>query len=214
MTRKDTALRQLLENKLIAVIREKTPNHVELLADALSQIGITAIEITLTTPGALALIAKLSGQKGLLVGAGSVLTTDQAKEAFSAGAQFYASPCFNPDVLSIAQQEEVISMPGGFTPTELFAAWNAGADIVKLFPVPSNGVAWIRSILAPMPEIRLAPSGGITADNAHNYIQAGATVLNVGSWLTPNHETIETRLKEVQKRGEYLLKCLAEGKGV
>ncbi len=209
MTRKDTALRQLLENKVIAVIRENATNHVEPLVDVLSQVGITTIEITLTTPGALALIAKLSDQKGLLVGAGSILTTKQAKEAFSAGAQFYASPCFNPDVLSIAQQANVISMPGGFTPTEIFTAWNAGADIVKLFPVPSNGVAWMHSILAPMPGIRLAPSGGITADNADSYMQAGATVLNVGSWLTPNHETIKTRLEEVRKRGEYLLKCLA-----
>lgn len=208
MTRKDTVLQQLLETRIIAVIREKSADEAAAITDTLSEAGVTTIEITLTTPGAIRTIRELSGRADILVGAGSVLTAEQAREAIQAGAQFYASPCFDRDVLDTALNADIVAIPGAFTPTEIHGAWRAGADIVKVFPVPTDGTTYIRSILGPMPELRLAPSGGINAENCTAYLRAGAQALNVGSWLTPAGEDKDKRLNEVRKRAGELRDAL------
>ena len=210
MTRKDTVLHRLLKTKAIAVLREQTAGNAQILADALSGAGITTIEITLTTPGALNTIRSLADRTDILVGAGSVLSPEQARDAIQAGAQFYASPCFDSEVLDTALRAEIVAIPGALTPTEIHAAWKAGADIVKVFPMPAGGASYIRSILGPMPELCLAPSGGINAETCTAYLQAGAQALNIGSWLTPADDNVERRLSTVEERAGLLRKALEE----
>lgn len=204
MNRTDDLLRKLTDSRIIAVIRETDPEMAAALIDALCTAGITTIEVTLTTPGALELIRQYSGDKRLLIGAGSVLTLQDANQILAAGADFYASPCFDAEVVSQVREAECVAMPGALTPNEILTAWSAGAHIVKVFPVPPDGPSYIRSVLAPLPHLRLAPSGGIHAGNAADFLRAGSAVLNVGSWLTPRHNDPGTRLVTVAERARAL----------
>lgn len=213
MSQRERIRETILAQRLIAVIREDDPEHVPPLVDALVRAGITTVEITLTTPDALRLISDHSGRAGLLTGAGSVLDIRQAEQAFNAGAQFYASPCFDPLIVDVAHRADRPALPGALTPNEILAARQGGADIVKVFPMPADGPAYLRALLAPMPHIPLAPSGGITADNAAQCLHAGAAALNVGSWLTPQGKTIEERVGETERRGRLLLDAIEGWRG-
>lgn len=213
MTRRDRTLESILARGVIAVIREERPDHVPPLVDALCRAGITTIEITLTTPGAIELIASLSGRRDIIVGAGSVLTVEQAEAAFGTGARFYASPCFDAGIVAAAHRADVVALPGGLTPNEIFNAWQNGADAVKVFPMPAEGPAYIRALLGPMPRIRLAPSGGINSGNAAAFVHAGAAVLNAGSWLTPDRSNLRERADETERRGRLLLQAITEARG-
>lgn len=204
MSEKDRTLETIVAQGAIAVIREEEPNHVAPLIDALARAGITTIEITLTTPNALALIADHAGREDLLIGAGSVLDVRGAEAAFSAGARFFASPCCDPESIAAAIRADCVAVPGALTPNEILRAWQDGADIVKIFPMPTDGPHYLRSVRAPMPHIPLAPSGGITADNAADFLRAGARILNVGSWLTPGGKFLQDRVEETERRGGLL----------
>ena len=213
MSQRERIRETILAQRVIAVIREDDPEHVPPLIDALVRTGITTVEITLTTPDALRLIAGYSGRSGVLAGAGSVLDPKRAQQAFDAGAQFYASPCFDPLIVDIAHRAERAALPGALTPNEILAAWRGGADIVKVFPMPADAPPYLRALLAPMPDILLAPSGGITADNAAQCLHAGAAALNVGSWLTPQGKTIEERVGKTERRGRLLLDAIEGWRG-
>lgn len=212
MSEKNRILETIVAGGAVAIIREENPDHVMPLVDALSRAGITTVEITLTTPNALQLIAGYADRTDLLIGAGSVLNARQAAEAFSAGARFYASPCCDPASIGAADRAGCVAIPGGLTPNEILMAWQNGADIVKVFPLPENGLPYLRAIRAPMPHIPLAPSGGITADNAAEFLRAGAVALNVGSWLTPGGKNLQDRVEEAERRGQLLRSAIREGR--
>lgn len=212
MNEKDRILETIVAQGAIAVIREDNPDNVLPLVDALSRAGITTIEITLTTPNALQLIAECANNPHLLIGAGSVLDVRHAEEAFNAGARFYASPCYDPHTVAAAKRAGCVAVPGGLTPNEIVAAWQNGADIVKVFPLPENGLSYLRALRAPMPHIPLAPSGGVTADNAADFLRAGAVALNVGSWLTPNGKNLQDRVEEAERRGRLLRTAIQAGR--
>ena len=184
MDRRQRTLRDIVRKRLIAVIRLDAPDRAVEIVEAMADAGITTIEVTLTTPGGIELIAALAGRPGLIVGAGSVLAESQAREAFAAGAAFYASPIFDARIMAIARDADVVTMPGAYTPTEIVTAWRGGADLVKIFPMPTEGASYIRSIRGPLPDIRLAPSGGVTPATVPALLRAGASALNVGTWLT------------------------------
>ena len=175
----------LIERAAIAVVRLDDASHGEALVQALRAGGVTAIEITLTTPGATALMAKLrqSGGHDLLIGAGSVLSADAARQAIDAGAQFIVSPVFDAHVLATAHASGVPALPGAYTPTEIFRAHDAGADIVKVFPSDAVGPSYLKALLAPMPFLQLMPTGGVTPENAGAWISAGAVAVGLGSAL-------------------------------
>jgi 2-dehydro-3-deoxyphosphogluconate aldolase/(4S)-4-hydroxy-2-oxoglutarate aldolase len=177
-------LEKIVERRLIGVLRLDSPERAIEMAGAMADGGITTIEVTLTTPGAIGVIAELGRRRDLIVGAGSVLTEAQAREAFSAGARFYASPIFDPLIMAIARAADAMTMPGALTPTEIVNAWSGGADLVKIFPMPADGASYIKSIRGPLPEIRLAPSGGVSPATIPSLLGAGASALNVGTWLT------------------------------
>lgn len=147
--------------------------------------GVAVIELTLTTPGALGIIAELArwAPDEVLVGAGSVLDADAARRAVDAGARFVVSPVCRRAVIDEAHRLGVPAMPGGYTPTELLAAHDAGADVVKVFPAETLGPAFVKGVLAPMPFLRLMPTGGVTPENAGDWLRAGAIAVGLGSAL-------------------------------
>jgi 2-dehydro-3-deoxyphosphogluconate aldolase/(4S)-4-hydroxy-2-oxoglutarate aldolase len=169
----------------LAVVRLTRADDVLPVAQALHAGGVSAIEVTMTVPGALDAIARLAREAGddLLVGVGSVLDQDTARRAVEAGARFVVSPVFKPLVLEEAQRQGAAALPGAFTPTEILRAHEAGADLVKVFPSDALGPAFIRGVRAPMPFLRLCPTGGVTPANAGEWIRAGAAAVGLGSAL-------------------------------
>lgn len=167
--------------------------------------GFRCLEVTLTTPGALELVGELSRREGLTVGAGTVLTTGDAEAAVAAGARFLVSPVFDPEVVRAASALGVASLPGCHTPTELLAAHRAGATLLKLFPAPAGGPAWLRSVLAPLPFLRVVPTNGIDADNAADWLAAGAWALGVNAAIFHAEDLRERRFDRIEERSRRIL---------
>lgn len=169
----------------LAVVRLPRADDVLPVARALHAGGVSAIEVTMTVPGALQAIERLAREAGddLLVGVGSVLDEDTARRAVEAGARFVVSPVFKPLVLEEAQRQGAAALPGAFTPTEILRAHEAGADLVKVFPSDALGPSFIKGVLAPMPFLKLCPTGGVTPQNAGLWIRAGAAAVGLGSAL-------------------------------
>lgn len=205
MERQQETLRVMLERRIIAVLRLDSPDRAIEIVEAMAGGGITTIEVTLTTPGGIGLIAELARRGDLIVGAGSVLTEARAEEAFAAGARFYASPVFDEGIMAVARAAGVVTMPGAYTPTEIVNAWRGGADLVKIFPMPAEGASYIRSIRGPLPDIRIAPSGGVSPITAPTLLRAGASALNVGSWLTHEPDGTIGSADAIRKRGAELV---------
>ena len=170
---------------VLAIVRLESADELLRVADAVQAGGVSALEFTLTTPGALdalrASLARLG--TGMLLGAGTVLDAAAARAALDAGAQFLVSPILAPDVAAVCRAADVLHLPAGLTPTELQAAWALGTGLVKLFPASVGGPAYLREVRAPLPHLRLAPTGGVNADNAAAFVKAGAYALGVGSAL-------------------------------
>ena len=171
---------------IVAVIRIKDPGKLRAVVDAISEGGIRALEVTMTVPGAIELIADLAPRMphGFLLGAGTVLDAETAIKVIDAGARFIVSPVFRRDVIEACHSRDVAVTPGCFTPTEILDAWDAGADIVKVFPATALGPGYIKDVRAPLPHVKLMPTGGVTLDNAGEWITAGAVAVGVGSALT------------------------------
>jgi 2-dehydro-3-deoxyphosphogluconate aldolase / (4S)-4-hydroxy-2-oxoglutarate aldolase len=171
---------------IVAVIRIKDPGKLQAVVDAISEGGIRALEVTMTVPGAIELIAGLAAKlpHGFLLGAGTVLDAETAIKVIDAGARFIVSPVFRRDVIDACHSRDVAVTPGCFTPTEILDAWDAGADIVKVFPATALGPGYIKDVRAPLPHVKLMPTGGVTLDNAGDWITAGAVAVGVGSALT------------------------------
>ena len=176
---------RLLAAGAVAVVRLPDAAHTLRAVEAIVDGGIVAIELTMTTPGALDVVETLAGRHdgALLVGAGSVLDAATARRAVDAGATFVVSPVFRAEVVLEAQRLGVPAMPGAFTPTEILDAHAAGADAVKVFPADTLGPAFIKGVLGPMPFLRLMPTGGVTPENVGSWLRAGAAAVGLGSAL-------------------------------
>ena len=158
--------------------------------------GIRAVEVPLTVPGALGVIERLAdkyGDQGIVVGAGTVLDAEAAYAAISAGARLLVSPQLNPRMIATANRYQVVTASGAFTPTEVLNTLEAGADIVKLFPAELGGPAYVKTILAPLPQAPVMPSGGVSPANVGEWFAAGVTAVGVGSFVT----------KAAQEDGDY-----------
>ena len=178
---------------IVAIIRANSANELIDAAAAIHEGGVSVIEVTMTTPNALQVISDVSSAYGdsVLVGAGSVLDAETARAVMLAGAEFIVSPVTKADVIEICNRYGKVVIPGAFTPTEILAAWETGADYVKVFPSSGVGASYIKDVKAPLPHIPLVPTGGINAENAAEFIAAGATALGVGSSLV-NNQLIES----------------------
>jgi 2-dehydro-3-deoxyphosphogluconate aldolase / (4S)-4-hydroxy-2-oxoglutarate aldolase len=170
---------------VIAVIRLKDPAKLRAVVDALTKGGVRALEVTMTVPGAVDLIRELAPTlpPEFLLGAGTVVDADTARAVIDAGARFVVGPVFRPEVIAACHERGVPAIPGCFSPTEILAAHDCGADIVKVFPATMLGPQFIKDVRAPLPQVKLMPTGGVTLDNAGEWIRAGAAAVGLGSAL-------------------------------
>jgi 2-dehydro-3-deoxyphosphogluconate aldolase/(4S)-4-hydroxy-2-oxoglutarate aldolase len=170
---------------VVAVIRMKEADKLRFVIDALLEGGVRALELTMTVPGAIGLIEQLSRNLPgeFYLGAGTVLDPETARQVILAGATYVVAPVLNLETIALCHRYDVAAMPGCFTPTEILTAWEAGADLVKVFPATALGPGYFKDVRAPMPQLRLMPTGGVTLANAGEWIKAGAVAIGVGSAL-------------------------------
>jgi 2-dehydro-3-deoxyphosphogluconate aldolase/(4S)-4-hydroxy-2-oxoglutarate aldolase len=182
---REQILSRMTECGVVAVIRAPSKDMLPEIAAALLAGGVESIEVTMTTPDAIAGIGLLSRKLGerAIVGVGTCLDAETARAALGAGAQFVVSPAFDAEVVSATRAAEKVSIPGAFTATEILRAWNSGADVVKVFPATALGPGFFKDILAPLPFLKLTPTGGVDASNTPAWIKAGAVCVGAGSSL-------------------------------
>ena len=185
-------LEQLLVTKIIAIIRLSESEPIFEMANAIYRGGIKAIEVTMGTPNTFEEINKLSQIEGVIPGIGSVINAKTAQAAIEAGAQFVVTPVSRPEVIQMAHKYDKPILSGAMSPSEILQAYEWGADVVKLFPAAYFGLSYFKAVKAPMPHIPIMPTGGITVENAADWISNGAVCLGVGSSLI-NKKLIEQR---------------------
>jgi 2-dehydro-3-deoxyphosphogluconate aldolase/(4S)-4-hydroxy-2-oxoglutarate aldolase len=182
---REAIVRAIEQLGIVAVIRMRDPARLRAVVDALVAGGVRALEVTMTVPNAIELIRNLAPTmpEGFLLGAGTVTDAATAKAVIDAGARYIVSPVFRREVIDACHERGVAAAPGCFTPTEILDAHDAGADIIKVFPATALGPQYIRDVRAPLPQVKLMPTGGVTVDNAGDWIRAGAVAVGVGSAL-------------------------------
>ena len=179
---------RIVEIGVVPVVRASSAGEARMAADAVCEGGIPIAEITMTVPGAVEVIRELtrSGPGDVLVGAGTVLNVEAAKQCLDAGAEFLVSPGLNLEVIRLAAKEGKLMMAGALTPTEVITAWEAGSDFVKVFPCGQvGGAKYIKALRGPLPQVRLVPTGGVNLSTAAEFVEAGAAALGVGGELLP-----------------------------
>jgi 2-dehydro-3-deoxyphosphogluconate aldolase/(4S)-4-hydroxy-2-oxoglutarate aldolase len=196
---------------IVAVIRMKNPAKLRAVFDALAEGGVRAIEVTMTVPGAVDLIRQLAASlpAGIVLGAGTVTDGATARAVIDAGARFIVSPVFRRDVVTTCLEHDVVAAPGCFSPTEILDAHEMGADVVKVFPATALGPQYIKDLRAPLPRLKLMPTGGVTLDNAGEWIRAGAVAVGVGSALLDTKAIDDGRLEVIADNARRIVASVA-----
>jgi 2-dehydro-3-deoxyphosphogluconate aldolase/(4S)-4-hydroxy-2-oxoglutarate aldolase len=212
---KDQLVTEILNSGVVAVIRANSKDQLPGLAAALLEGGIPAIEVTMSTPKALAGIEALADSLGdrAVIGVGTVLDAHTCRDAIAAGAQFVVSPVLDEEIIATTKRYGKISIPGAFTPTEILRAWTLGADVVKVFPSTSLGPQYLKDLLAPMPQLRLTPTGGVDLKNAGDWIKAGAACLGVGSSLVTKDALAENDWPSITANARAFVQAVATARG-
>ena len=201
---------------LIPVLRARNIAQGRKVVDAMIAGGVTVVEVTMTVPGAVDLLKQLKKDFGeeLLLGSGTVTTADQCQATIDAGAEFVVSPSLHPDVISTTKKNGKVSCPGALTPTEAITAWNAGADYVKIFPCSAlGGASYLKSLLAPFPQLKIIPTGGVTLQTAESFIKAGARALGVGGDLVNLAAIDEGHPEKITEAAKAYLQIIAAARG-
>lgn len=182
---KEQSLQRLLDSGIVAVVRSPDSQQLVEVCRALADGGVTVVEITMTVPDALDVVRQVRNALGdrVLLGAGTILDAETGRAAILAGAEYLVAPTLDLDVIRLCQRYSKLVMPGCFTPTEILAAWQAGADVIKVFPAEVLGPAFFKAVRAPLPQVRLMPTGGVDLTTAAEFLKAGACCLGVGSQL-------------------------------
>jgi len=207
---------RMISEGLIPVIRVSSAQEAIDVSDALKAGGVTSIEITMTVQGAIDVIKDLTQKykDEIIMGAGTVLDPETGRAALLAGAQFIVSPTLNPDLIHLAHRYSAVVIPGTMTPTEILAAWNAGADMVKVFPAAQlGGPEYLKAIKGPLPQILLVPTGGVNLQNAGAFIKAGAVALGVGGELVDKKALQEKKFHVITENAKAFLKAIREARG-
>jgi 2-dehydro-3-deoxyphosphogluconate aldolase/(4S)-4-hydroxy-2-oxoglutarate aldolase len=202
------------DSGIIGIIRATSSQKLIKASEAIKKGGVTAIEITMTTPGALSLIseAKQELTGDFIFGAGSVLDNETARMAIIAGADFIVTPTINCEMISMCNKYGIPVIPGCFTPSEMLDAWSAGATFIKLFPANVVGPSMVKAVLAPLPQLEIIPVGGVDENNTVSYIQSGAVAVGVGSCLI-NDELLEKQdFSEITRRAQTLVAKVRQGR--
>ena len=213
--KKHEKMNLIRDTGIIAIMRAQSSSQLIAAADAIKAGGVRVIEVTMTTPGALDVITAASQKYGaeVLFGAGSVLDPETARAAILAGADFIVAPTLNLDVIALCNRYSVPVMPGCYTPTEALTAWEAGADMIKLFPASFGGPALIKAIRAPLPQLEIVPVGGVDLDTAASFIQAGAAALGVGSSLISQKLLDTGDMKALTERAAAFIQAVRLARG-
>jgi 2-dehydro-3-deoxyphosphogluconate aldolase/(4S)-4-hydroxy-2-oxoglutarate aldolase len=213
--RKDEVLAGIKRGGLIPVLRTASADDALTIAEELHRAGLTAMEIPLTVPGGIEVIAELASRFGkeVLVGAGTVLDTAAAAACVAAGARFIISPSLELEVVEYCNEADVAVLPGALTPTEIVAASRAGADMVKIFPCSAlGGASYIKAIKAPLPHIEVVPTGGVSLDTAAAFIRAGAAALGVGGDLVDIEAVRAGKTEVIGARARRYLEIVKEAR--
>lgn len=208
-------LERLLDSGVVAVIRGADADTVVDIARAVHAGGVTAVEVTADTPGVMDLIAEVTAalaEEDVIVGAGTILDGETARSAILAGAEFVVSPSVSTDAIEVCNRYGVPVAPGAATPTEVVTAYEAGADIVKVFPASSLGVGYVKSLTGPLGHIPLLPTGGVDAENAGDFIDAGAAAVGVGSALVDDELVATEDFAEITTRAEALVEAVTNAR--
>src|SRR5438876_5766219 len=200
MSREDQ-LRQVLDCGLVAVVRSQDSQQLVEVVRALADGGVTVVEITMSVPNALDVVRQVRQALGdrVLLGAGTVLDPETARAALLAGAEYLVAPTVNLDVIRLCQRYDKLVMPGAFTPTEILNAWEAGADVVKVFPAEVVGPPFFKALRGPLPQIRLMPTGGVDLTTAASFIKAGACCLGIGGQLVDPKAVVERNFERIRE---------------
>jgi len=182
---RETTLGRILEGGIVAVVRSESSEPLVKVIRALAEGGVTAAEVTFTVPDAVDVIRQVRREVGdaVVLGAGTVLDPETARAAILAGAEYIVAPTVNLDVVRLCRRYDKVVMPGAFSPTEILTAWEAGADVVKVFPADVGGPSYLKALRGPLPQVRLMPTGGVDLTTAESFLKAGACCLGVGSAL-------------------------------
>ena len=216
MQDKSSNLEILLRQGVIAVVRAASSEEALKVVDALREGEIKTIEITMTVPGALKVMEEVTKKLGqdILLGAGTVLDAETARLSILAGAQFVVGPCLDLDLIRICQRYSKIVIPGAMTPTEILQAWQAGADLVKVFPAGNlGGPSYIKAIKAPLPQVLLNPTGGVNLDTTADFIRAGASVISAGSALVDKQAIEEANFQIITGKARKFVEEVRRGRG-
>ncbi|MBD0255297.1 MAG: bifunctional 4-hydroxy-2-oxoglutarate aldolase/2-dehydro-3-deoxy-phosphogluconate aldolase [Cytophagales bacterium] len=208
-----TILNQIIREGIVAILRLDDEKQVMPLVEALAAGGVHAIEITMGTPGVLRHIERIATHHpGVLIGVGSVLDAETARMALYAGARFIVTPVTRRKITEMAHRYDAPVFSGAFTPGEILTAFEGGADVVKVFPAEVLGIPYLKAVLAPMPQLRLMPTGGVTVDNAADWLRAGACALGVGSALVDKKALAAGDFAAIQARAEAFVSAVAQYK--
>ncbi|HPU43617.1 MAG TPA: bifunctional 4-hydroxy-2-oxoglutarate aldolase/2-dehydro-3-deoxy-phosphogluconate aldolase, partial [Dictyoglomaceae bacterium] len=203
MSRNDV-LEKIIECGIVAVIRTDSAEDLIDVAKALKEGGVTSIEITMTIPSALEALPKVKKEVGneVIMGVGTVLDPETARLAILGGAEFVVSPILNKEIINLCHRYDKIAIPGAYTPTEILTAWEEGADVVKLFPADTLGPKYIKAIHGPMPYVKISPTGGVSLENAGEFIKAGACFVGVGGNLVDKKVIAEKKFEILTERAK------------
>jgi len=206
-TGRAAAVSQIEASGVVGIIRLKDPSRLPGVVDALAEGGVTALEITMTVPGAVDLIRRTARSlpSGFLLGAGTVLDADTARQVVDAGARFLVSPVMRIGLIEAARDLDVPILPGCLSPTEILTAWEAGADIIKVFPATALGPGYLRDVHGPLPDVKLMPTGGVSVENAGDWIRAGAVAVGVGSALLDPAALAAGKYESVRERAKQIV---------
>jgi 2-dehydro-3-deoxyphosphogluconate aldolase/(4S)-4-hydroxy-2-oxoglutarate aldolase len=215
---KEGQLRQILDCGIVAVVRSPDSQQLLEACRAVADGGVRVVEITMTVPHAIEVLRQVRQALGdrVLLGAGTVLDAETARAVLLAGAEFIVAPTVNRRVIRLCQRYDKLVMPGAFTPTEILTAWEAGADIIKVFPAEVVGPAFFKALRGPLPQVRLMPTGGVDLTTAADFLRAGACCLGVGSQLVEPRAVAEgnfDRIRDLARQYSAIVKQFRAGQG-
>ncbi len=207
-------LRAIERERVIAIVRFDDADKIRPVAEALAEGGIRIVEVTMTIRGALDAVSALANGGGdTLIGAGSVLDSETARFAILRGARFVVGPTFCPKVVALCHRYDVATVPGAYTPTEVVRAWEAGADLVKLFPAGGLGPRYLKELRGPLPDLRLVPTGGVTLENAAEFLAAGAFAVGLGGALVDRDAVARSDYASITERARRLIGSIRTARG-
>ncbi|MEE8319013.1 MAG: bifunctional 2-keto-4-hydroxyglutarate aldolase/2-keto-3-deoxy-6-phosphogluconate aldolase [Dehalococcoidales bacterium] len=216
MSQKTSMLQEMIDGGVVAIVRVESARQAMEVCGAIARGGIKPIEVTMTVPGAIDVIKEFKSamKDEVLVGAGTVLDPETARAVILAGAEFIVTPTLNLRVIEMCRRYSKIVIAGAFTPTEILTAWEAGADIVKVFPATMGGPQYLKDIRGPLPQINLTPTGGVSLENTPDFIRAGAVAVAVGTSLVDKAALNEGRYDLITEKAKRFIEAVKLARAV